>query len=721
MKRKKTLRWKNLQPYVFIEVIALAVIIALIPIYYSTAKKSVLADVEERAETWWIRDPSSPTQLNLSNNNFDSISHSIWYSAIQLESYITDFQNSKEWTSDYQNCVHVGLLWDYFDSETYAKMTKWDPTYQPPNGVFLNDSTILLTINSKVNYAGERIVDYSGSELEESGYIDELPFRITEPRTYDLGKYFPREDLKKIISARYEEGLWKDVRVWGRYDENNVITITKVEVTHTNRDGYDEKLFTLVSPDYQYSDPNAADYDPKIIPDILLTSDQDYSVMYEAGCIYWEFEDDWPVLDQNPELADLLLRHTTSQETLDTDDYFVRYYMGNTASSDLSDEIYSWDLSVKDRITSFLSSDNGEIIESENPQVIFCLIVDINRVAHNKANRKILITCLFVQTAALIIMFWRYAVTRRDRDVTELKHTFVNAMAHELKTPVAVIRSTAEYLATGARPEKQPHYINVLTRESDSMDALLNRMLTYSRMTDDNVTLQLTQNDWNAMINKTLASYSDLITEKRMKVVFKERSSEQPFADPSLLEMVIDNLISNAVKYGEPDSTIVIKTLYQKFTIWNKTDAFQGENLNEIWTPMYQTEQKKADSQTGGMGLAICASVLKRHNAGYGAYREADGITFFFDLDRPLKASIPYRVFSGISAVMFMMLLWFFLAAIKIPKYLENGGVERYNGFPNTLVSIITNLSITIGVGLIYLGLHHLRTMPGKTKKTPTD
>lgn len=732
MKRKKTLRWKDIQPYVLIEVIALILFVVLVLILRPAIKKNVYETVDSRLNSWsrsnrfrldWSDRTTIGSLLNSKRDLMDYLANS----------YRSDpYDESRDYLYDFSDCIHVGILWDCFDVENYKEKVQTDPDYMPQNGLYINEDSLFLTIKYKDTYYYED-EDTQLMISANSNYPKPSSHRIQEQRTWDLNKYFPKEQIQEIVD-KCEAGPFVK-RVWVRYGPYPSVIVSKVEfIMRTTDDPYTDMTYTLVRDDFKAGDPEYILAQPD--EDVLIVDEDDPEFKYTAELDCVNFKLNWPIRDQDPRLAEQTLRFATNQDIASaSEDYYVQFIHTDGTCSNYcseydytvtflaSEDVYeSVSIPVYNYISSLSRSDNGEIIETGEQMAMFTLVVDLKTITHRKTVRTLLIVILFTQAAACIIMFWRYAVTRGERDAKALKDTFINAMAHELKTPSAVIRSTAEYLSTGARPEKQQHYFDVLTRESESMDTLLNRMLTYSRMSDDHVSLNVTQTDWNDMINKTLASYSDLLLEKKMKVIFKERSSEKPIADPSLLEMVIDNLISNAVKYGEAESTIVIKTTYQKFTIWNKTDAFQGENLNEIWTPMYQTEQKKADSLTGGMGLAICASVLKRHNASYGAYREADGISFFFDMDRPLKSSIPYRFFTGITTTLFMMFLWFFIAAVKIPDYLKYDALERkYNGYPKTLFTIILFLGISIGFGLIYLGLHHLRTMPGKTKKTPTD
>ena len=309
----------------------------------------------------------------------------------------------------------------------------------------------------------------------------------------------------------------------------------------------------------------------------------------------------------------------------------------------------------------------------------------------------------YIQLIAIGGMALLYVGLRKSEERKQLRDTFVNAMAHELKTPAAVVRNTAEYLATGAKPEKQGHYIEVLTRESESMDTLLNRMLTYTQVLDGKIELNPVETDWNSITDRVIASYSDLIAERQMKVEFAVRTAERPICDPDLIGMVIDNLISNAVRHGEPGSTIIVQTAEQRFMVWNKADPLTEEELEKLWSPMFQTERRSKDSETGGMGLAISASILDRHGASYDAYNQDDGLLFRFDFSKA-KENTKRRRDSWLSVIIATIFL-IPAATFFGTRYALDGGVDR-----------LAYMCMYLFIWVLAAVLHAIRSGTGKKR-----
>ncbi|MCR5465538.1 MAG: HAMP domain-containing histidine kinase [Lachnospiraceae bacterium] len=274
--------------------------------------------------------------------------------------------------------------------------------------------------------------------------------------------------------------------------------------------------------------------------------------------------------------------------------------------------------------------------------------------------KPLVITLIFMQAAAAYVMIIVWGTEQRRLEAKKLRDTFINAMAHQLKTPVAVVQNTSEYLMSGVSQEKQDHYCGVLVRESENMNYLLNRMLTYSRVMDRNVKLEKENVNLDGLVDEVLASHNEILLERGMSIDFSERNGGEVRCNPDLIRMVMDNLISNALKYGEEGTTVRIRTDGAAFSVYNRGTKFSDEELRNLWTPMY-AEDRKGEAKTGGMGLAISAGILDRHGAAYHAENTTDGVRFCFDLNgTPVRNKEEKYVWLNIVTVVLDVLLSFF-------------------------------------------------------------
>lgn len=554
----------------------------------------------------------------------------------EVEKYRTqlaEYVRGMEWQS--QNFrglpTYVEILYSWY--ETVSE----DPDYENEFAASVfgtdGDSCMYLKGDIALLYR-EKCTDISKKEYQET--------------VWDLTEYMTEESIRELLDS-LESDRKRTIRVLptviefrGRISEDGTIIPTQVSLYYIGgsavfsdsrkRMELTDKKVVLQSADYK-EDDNFTWIWPESTP-------EDYKDVNANGePIEWvDDETHFVAFRQNPRLSGLM----ECWPELESKSRYAAHIV-SFGSEELLVTVPDKDVSADRTVSAVRTLTPGSTGGAKGG--IF-LLFDVNRITWNKAKPMILVLIAFGQALAFAAMILWFEMKRRNSQVRHLRNTFINAMAHELKTPVAVVRNTAEYLATGCKPEKQEHYLGVLTRESESMNELLNRMLTYTRVIDDKVTLNRSEVNLIEIAEKVLDSYSDMIAAKGMKVLFKNKMPLVVNCDAALMEMVIDNLIANAVRHGEPDSTIVIDKDEMRFSIWNKTEPLSESELAEIWTPMFQTDRKSAQSETGGMGLALCAGILNTHGVMYGAYnekktieqdgvpREEDGLEFFFDFAR---------------------------------------------------------------------------------------
>ena len=569
-KHRKNL-WKTARPYLLTELIAavMAVLLA-VTVYYST-RAAVLSEIEQNMSEF----ERSSRNLSLSAENC------LFQLQILREHYIRG--------SEYEDCSSVAVYCDY----GHVEINGADENRVVGDGLYLDGSIVTL----------------SASYSEE---VSSIVSSVAEgkKRIWDLRKYFPKEDIDALTEfipldyfglSDWTKFTLQEVR--GRETDGGHYLITGITVL---KEG--DKL-VLRSPEFQQTDEE--------FPETYRTESG------REGTIGVHLN----IMPQNPEMSKLV--NTFRLTETGRGKYYWKVI-------DHSNPLIGSQYGVNRRIEEIREGDGGEVVYTydgnETPSVEYFVLIDDAQIVRGRSYRKILCIAVLFQGYALIAMVLVNAYRRKKEERRLLQATFVNAMAHELKTPAAVVRNTAEYLATGAKPEKQAHYIKVLTRESESMGALLNRMLTYTRVLDGNVEFKPVKTNLSMLVQSTLVSYSDLIAEKGMTANLSVKPAVIIDCDPALMGMVIDNLISNAVRYGEAGSNIIIRLDEQCFAVWNKADALTEKELESIWTPMFVTDRSAEDSKTGGMGLAISAGILDRHGFAYGAFNARDGLLFQVDL-----------------------------------------------------------------------------------------
>src|SRR5690606_26701148 len=131
------------------------------------------------------------------------------------------------------------------------------------------------------------------------------------------------------------------------------------------------------------------------------------------------------------------------------------------------------------------------------------------------------------------------------------RREFVANVSHELRTPLTTMRSYLEALADGAweDPDLAPNFLNVTQTETERMIRLVNDLLKLSKMDSNETELNKEMVEFNVFFNRIIDRFE---MSKSQNVHFeRELPKEQYFVeiDPDKLTQVIDNIISNALKY----------------------------------------------------------------------------------------------------------------------------------------------------------------------------
>ena len=234
--------------------------------------------------------------------------------------------------------------------------------------------------------------------------------------------------------------------------------------------------------------------------------------------------------------------------------------------------------------------------------------------------------------AAFLIVVALYMQKKR-RELARLRNMFINAMAHEMKTPAAVIKNSAECLEEGIHPEKQAHYIGMVQKEADHMNDLLMSMLAYTRLSDSFCELNKTDCSLQEMMELSCAHYKGQIEAKNLHVIWDSAENTTTRCDEKLIMMVLDNFISNAVRFCKENGVIRFTIAPGTVNVYNEGAQIPEDQIKEIWTPMYKGDSSRNETKgTSGMGLAISAVILKAHRASYGVHNVTRGVEFYFKL-----------------------------------------------------------------------------------------
>jgi signal transduction histidine kinase len=189
-----------------------------------------------------------------------------------------------------------------------------------------------------------------------------------------------------------------------------------------------------------------------------------------------------------------------------------------------------------------------------------------------------------------------------------LKNDFIANVSHEIKTPLSVIQSYAMALQNETlKPEERHEYIKTIVASSQKLSALVSNILKLNKLENQEIAPASTRYDLGEQLRRSALAFEDLWERKNI-TLDADLDEVTVCYDESILEIVWDNLISNAVKFTAPGGSISL-TLKKvaDFAVVRISDSGCGmdeETQKHIFDKFYQGDS--SHSQEGnGLGLAL--------------------------------------------------------------------------------------------------------------------
>lgn len=221
------------------------------------------------------------------------------------------------------------------------------------------------------------------------------------------------------------------------------------------------------------------------------------------------------------------------------------------------------------------------------------------------------------------------------RTAEQNRRQMTSNIAHEMKTPLAVIHSYSEGLKEHIAEEKREHYLDVILSESEYMDSMIQEMLDLSRLEAGRVKLSRDDFSISALAASIFEKLGIAAEEKSLNISFDLKGECMVAADEARIGQVITNFATNAIKYTPEGGSIFVSafTNYEGtwFTIANDSDPLTGEELSKVWETFYRTDGSRT-GEGAGLGLAIAKSIIDLHGGKCTVRNTESGVEFGFCL-----------------------------------------------------------------------------------------
>lgn len=200
----------------------------------------------------------------------------------------------------------------------------------------------------------------------------------------------------------------------------------------------------------------------------------------------------------------------------------------------------------------------------------------------------------------------------------ETEKMFMRAIGHELKTPIAIINGYIEALQDNIiEGEEITKTYNIIYEEGMSINKLVKDINEYLKLEFKNLELCYEKIQVRGLIKDSLKKYKLDIEQKNIKLIESYEDKELN-TDIKLFNIVLNNLITNAITYVDERREIDIELTDKSLIISNTSKEISEETIDKIFNPFYKIDDSRNRKYGGtGLGLSIVKNILEALNLKY--------------------------------------------------------------------------------------------------------
>lgn len=223
--------------------------------------------------------------------------------------------------------------------------------------------------------------------------------------------------------------------------------------------------------------------------------------------------------------------------------------------------------------------------------------------------------------------------TAKLRLINKQRTELLSALSHEIKNPIASILGYSETLQDELHDisAQQKKFLTKISSNADKITALLDRIALANKLENHDLITHPTYFDINQLITDVIAMMSKKYPQRTIIFTPSDKNGVTIYADETMIELVLINLIDNALKYSDDEVKVVI--LAQRLMVIDKGLGIEEEFFDKITTKYFRVESNTWDNSMG-IGLAIVSEILKMHYTELSIQsRPKEGSIFSFEIN----------------------------------------------------------------------------------------
>lgn len=200
-----------------------------------------------------------------------------------------------------------------------------------------------------------------------------------------------------------------------------------------------------------------------------------------------------------------------------------------------------------------------------------------------------------------------------------IKRDFLANLAHDMRTPIATIKASAETLSEGALKDEvaAPIFLEHIDSAADKMAQIVDEIIDLSHLESGEVQVQWEEMSAASLLNDISKGIRNAAERKNINLSVEVKPDFVFQADSGRLKQALNNLAHNALKFTDESGSIIFKArqdigLNNVFSVYNTGQGLNAKDIERVFERFYKADKSRANSGTG-LGLAIVKHIASLH------------------------------------------------------------------------------------------------------------
>ena len=212
-----------------------------------------------------------------------------------------------------------------------------------------------------------------------------------------------------------------------------------------------------------------------------------------------------------------------------------------------------------------------------------------------------------------------------EKEINKIKMDFFTSVSHELKTPLSLIMAPLKYISQHQELSKDSfERLDIAIKNTNKMIGLIEELVTFNKVETGTFQFFLEKGNPLSFIENIASLFKESTNEKSISLhIHCEDNGEEVWFSPSYVEKIVNNLLSNALKYTPAGGQIFIRAFIERHSdgydylcieVKDTGIGIAKEEIENIWHKYYQTKRgHNANNKGWGIGLALVKHLALTH------------------------------------------------------------------------------------------------------------